>query len=257
MLQDHADHVGVLHHGNHDLVGIGGSGVRERDVNHSVEERFEVIFRDGHSVGFGAVHAAVEVGGRRGAGLAGGYGVVVGVLSAPHEDVILARIDHKVQLIAVLELILGGVDALDKLTGRAVENEESDALYLVGESVGKLHVVSVLEAHCVVAFHAVAVIVDSVASTHGGGQSRSSENPGSEVEYFRFKLHAVVFVFYSFYFSLFSIGLFGEERCSVYMVSATGRLLNFRFWKNEGGTGPLCSFFCCRQSDAGLPAVAC
>lgn len=195
MLQDHADHVGVLHHGNHDLVGIGGSGVRKRDVNHSVEERFEIIFRNSGAVSFCAVHAAVEVSGRRCAGLAGSYGVVVGVLSAPHEDIILTRIDHKVELVAVLELILRGVDALDKLTGRAVENEESDALYLVGESVGKLHVVSVLEAHCVVAFHAVAVIVDRVASTHGGGQSRSSENPGSEVEYFRFKLHAVVFVF--------------------------------------------------------------
>lgn len=164
-------------------------------MNHSVEERFEVIAGDVGAIGLGAVHAAVEVFGRRGAGLAGSYGVVVGVLSAPHEDVVLARIDHKVELIAVLELILRGVDALDKLTGRAVENEESDALDLVGESVGKLHVVGVLEAHCVVAFHAVAVIVDSVASTHGGGQSRSSENPGSEVEYFRFKLHAVVFVF--------------------------------------------------------------
>lgn len=192
MLQDYADHVGVLHHRNHNLVRVGGCGVRERDVDHSVEEWFEVIFRDGNSVGFCAVHAAVEVGGRRGAGLAGGYGVVVGMLAAPHEDIILAGLHDKVELVAVLELILRGVDALDKLTGRAVENEESHTLDLVGESVGKLHVVGVLEAHCVVAFHAVTVIVDRVASAHGGGQSRSSENPGSEIGYFRLKLHAVI-----------------------------------------------------------------
>ena len=116
-------------------------------------------------VRFAAVHTAVKILCHRGAGLTVGNCIITRIVAAPDKDVVLARFDSYIELVAVLEFFPRSIDPSDKLARGRIEEEKRHTLHFLRECIGILHVVGVFESHGVVAFHAIAVIIDNAVAT--------------------------------------------------------------------------------------------
>lgn len=161
MLKHDADGVGVFLQVECDVVGFRRGGIGKLDALQGVEQARELC------VGFACLIApelAVEVFESRFAGLALGYFEVAVVVAAPDEEVVASRLDLHGEFMVGGELTAVYVETSGKFAGLRVDCEECDAVDLVAEGVGKLHVMVVGEFDNVVAVDTVAVLKNGVTA---------------------------------------------------------------------------------------------
>lgn len=97
------------------------------------------------------VHICVEVGDVRLSDGAEGDIKRLAEVTAPYEEVVGAGSDIEGEAVKLVELLLFGLDTFYEGTRFGIEDEESDMLHFVVESVGKLDIVIEFEADHIIA----------------------------------------------------------------------------------------------------------